>query len=362
MTRILVLAGLGVVATATFAQDARAQTQRGLIWGQAALEAITFPAGIVKGIQTSSRNKKFRKELEKAQVWNSQDGSKTRNLFGERADWNQVLEVQQPDGSIQNVSTEYIDERQLFSFQNDNVDFIDVRDRTIGYCWGYSSVLRRFKYLATFDASGERPDSKTLKKKIADILKYKKAHFPGFSDLRAMSNDREASYLMKKAVVSAWEKLAVRGRALGHYWESRAQGRKGFDATDAREFIAALKSRIESGGSPLVMLFHKEAKRYVHVIPVYELRQYKNEDGSLVYRACFIDNHGTPREHDNCGKYFLISDQGRLELPEWNRIEDEDGNVVYQNFKPQEGNLSWVDFTPDDEAESWLLLKGISQP
>ncbi|MBL7715207.1 MAG: hypothetical protein JNL01_07030 [Bdellovibrionales bacterium] len=345
-------------AARIFPGAAFAQSQRGLIWGQSTLEAITFPAGIVRGIRSESRSRKYRAALNSART----DEGTTKNLFGDLAFWNKILEVQETDGSIQKIVVEdEIDPNHIFAFRNEADDFSDVRKRTVGYCWGYSSLLRRFKYLANFDSSQPRLDEKELKSRIADILDYKKTTFPGFNHVRELSEDPVAARLLKFAVIRAWEKEAIRLQSFVTYNRAHRLGRKGFDSKDAKDFIAKLDSRIEAGASPLIMLFHKELKRYVHVVPVYELRKYQDKETNQVhYRACFIDNHGTAAEHNDCGKYFLISDQGRLELPEWNRIENDDGKVLYQNFRPEEGNLGWVDFTPDDEAESWLLLKASS--
>jgi hypothetical protein len=61
------------------------------------------------------------------------------SILGNRSKW-ELAGTQ--DGSL--------DEAFFPAFNNEKDEFINVRPRTVGYCFGFATLTRKFKYLAVF--------------------------------------------------------------------------------------------------------------------------------------------------------------------------------------------------------------------
>jgi hypothetical protein len=276
-----------------------------------------------------------------------------RSVLGPRSVWNRVLEVPTADGKSEKTPISSLDPAHFLAFENLPEHFRHVRPRTLGYCWGFASLHRKFKYLASFEPGARRPEAREVRRAIRRIAQGKLAHFPGYGSLEQLSSDPEHHDFLKRTVARLWNQLAVQWSSLSLF--KNAFGRDSVQSpAKVLAFREELQRRVNQGTSPLVVFTHRESARETHVVPVYEIRK-DIEDPALnqrYWKICFIDSYDGAEAHEDCGKNFRIYDDGGLYYDEW-----DDGYPNNEFY-----NLKRVAFTPEDKADAVLFARQLGGP
>lgn len=227
----------------------------------------------------------------------------------------------------------------LLSFLNEKSDFANHIQRTVGYCWGHSSITRNFNYLAYFDPSAEKLETKKYRKIIKKIAGGRAAVIPGFPNLREFSADPEIQVLLKDRVVSKWVSNSLR---LSSAYVS-FRGFKGLmKPNKLNKFLDEVRFRLSVNHVPKIFFTNLKKPGFIHIVSVYDIVEEENQ-----YKLCILDNHEYEDDLRNCGVFVSIKKDGSenfyagWETPEKNR----------------EGYVGQFGFTPEDRSEMMRYRK-----
>lgn len=221
----------------------------------------------------------------------------------------------------------------LLSFLNEKKDFADHIQRTVGYCWGHSSVTRNFNYLAHFDASAKKENLKFYKKKIRRIMRGKAEIIPGYANLREFSTEPEIKVLLKDQVVWRWLEKSLRVRSI----KTSTQGRKGLMAKEELlPFLAEVKAKLSVNHVPKIFFSNLKKPGFIHIVNVYNVIEEENQ-----VKLCILDNHQYEDEQKDCGVFVTVKLDGSENYYEgWN-----------SPVRELEGFVGQFGFTPEDDLE-----------
>ena len=221
----------------------------------------------------------------------------------------------------------------LLSFLNDKKDFADHVQRTVGYCWGHSSVTRNFNYLAHFDPSLKREDPKNYRTLIRKIMRGKAQVIPGYANLREFSAEPEIMVYLKDQVVWKWLEKSLRVRSIG----TSLKGMKGLMPKDElMSFVDSVKEKLSVNHAPKVFFSNLKKPGFIHVVSIYDVVEEAEQ-----IKLCILDNHQYEDELKNCGVYVSVKKDGSENYYEgWNNPARE-----------IEGFVGQFGFTPEDDLE-----------
>jgi hypothetical protein len=240
----------------------------------------------------------------------------------------------------------------ILSFLNEKKDFAGFHQRTLGYCWGHTTMTRNFNYLAYFDPAEEyetapirskdrksqRKWRRFYKKKIKKIMRGKAVVIPGFANVREFSTDPEILKIMKLKTVTSWWKNAVRVSAVPVFLTNF---KKPMNVSEITAMIGELKERLEMNITPKIYMANLKKPMFMHIISVYDIVE--DEDGTT--RVCILDNHQYEEELRGCQTYLRVYPDGKLFYPGWEEPERElEGHVRRFGFTPED-NREMVKFT-----------------
>ncbi len=227
----------------------------------------------------------------------------------------------------------------LLSFLNEKSDFADHIQRTVGYCWGHSSITRNFNYLAYFDPAQEKLNPKDYKKIVNQISRGKAAIIPGYKNLREFSADPEIQVYLKDKVVSKWISNTLRISSL----PVSLKGFKGLMSLEKlNEFLSEVKFRLSVNHTPKIFFSNLKKPGFIHVVSVYDIVE--EEDKT---KLCILDNHQYEDELKNCGVFVSVKKDGSENYYSgWNEPE-----------RNLEGYVGQFGFTPEDRSEMMKFRK-----
>ena len=103
---------------------------------------------------------------------------------------------------------------------NADHEYKGISDRSMGFCWGYSTMVRYFTVLAFFDESVKNPAPlsaleyqewiKFYQKKIDQVLRGEATLIPGFRSFRELSLVPELEFYLKLNAMELWRSRAVK--------------------------------------------------------------------------------------------------------------------------------------------------------
>lgn len=229
--------------------------------------------------------------------------------------------------------------KNLLSFLNEKSDFKDHIQRTVGYCWGHTSVTRNFNYLAYFDPSSNKISPREYRKIIRRIMKGKAQIIPGFENLREFSADPEIKKYLKDQVVWNWLNSSLRIRSAN----VPVTGFKGLMSWDrTQEFLIKVQKRLDVNHAPKVFFTNLKKPGFIHVVSVYEVREENSE-----YKLCILDNHEYEEDLKDCGVHISLKKDG--------------SEYYYEGWddpaRDLEGYVGQFGFTPEDKHEMLQFRK-----
>lgn len=231
----------------------------------------------------------------------------------------------------------------LLSFLNEKTDFANHIQRTVGYCWGHTTVTRTFNYLAYFDADEQiekAPSRDNLKKwesfyrkKIRKIMNMKAQIIPGFKNLREFSADPKIQDMLKDKVVWGWADKTLRLRSLKVF----TSGQKGLmNKEEVLSFVEQLESKLNVNHTPKIFFTNLKKPGFIHIVSANDVVRSENE-----IKICILDNHQYEEELKDCGVSVTYNlTEGSLYYHGWDNPERE-----------LEGWVGQLGFTPEDEVE-----------
>lgn len=231
----------------------------------------------------------------------------------------------------------------LLAFLNEKSDFKDHIQRTVGYCWGHTSVTRTLNYLAHFDPESrleqappreeKRKFRRFYRNKILSMMNYKAQVIPGFKNLREFSNDKVIQKILKNQVVWGWADKALKLRSISIFTRSK-KGQMTPEALEA--FIDETEHRLDLNHAPKIYFTNLKKPGFIHVVNVNEIRRNENE-----IKVCILDNHQYEDELKDCGVSVSINlNTNEIYYEGWNKPE-----------RGVEGFVGRLGFTPEDEVE-----------
>lgn len=221
----------------------------------------------------------------------------------------------------------------LLSFLNEKKDFADHIQRTVGYCWGHTSVTRNFNYLAHFDPSLKKEEPKKYKKIIRKIMRGKAQIIPGYANLREFSAEPEIMVALKDQVVWKWLEKAMRVRSIG----TSLKGMKGLMAkNELMGFIDQVKDKLSVNHAPKVFFSNLKKPGFIHIVSIYNVVEEEDQ-----IKLCILDNHEYEDKLKDCGVFVTVKKDGSENYYEgWNNPARE-----------IEGFVGQFGFTPEDDLE-----------
>jgi hypothetical protein len=178
-----------------------------------------------------------------------------------------------------------------FSFTNTKPEFEKLFKPDMGLCRGISSLRRKFRLLAIFDANNTNnqlvPDRLTkleefqrfYKKIVRRIRDRKVTIIPGFANLREFSSDPDLIDMIKLQVLNEWKKKNfAKGTGLGRIL-------KGSYRHSTYEELLAMRSRVEAfqklNLNTMVWL-NQKMSGWIHALEAVEVTPVA-EDGSFKF-------------------------------------------------------------------------------
>ena len=227
--------------------------------------------------------------------------------------------------------------KNLLSFLNEKKDFADHIQRTVGYCWGHTSVTRNFNYLAHFRPAA--PKLASYKSVIQSIMQNKAAIIPGYANLREFSANPEIKKLLKDQVVWEWLEKSMRVSAIG-------TSTKGFKGLMEKEklwsFLYEVREKLSVNHAPKIFFSNLKRPAFIHVVSVYKIIV-----GNKDVKLCILDNHQYEDQLKNCGVYVSVKLDGSENYYKgWDNPE-----------RQVEGYVGQFGFTPEDDIEIMRFQK-----
>lgn len=179
-----------------------------------------------------------------------------------------------------------------FSFTNTKPEFEKLFKPDMGLCRGISSLRRKFRLLAIFDAENSKNSQipnrltdlngfqKYYKKIVRRIRDRKVTIVPGFANLREFSSDPDLIDMMKLQVLNEWKKKNfAKGTGLGRIL-------KGSIRHSTYEELLEMRSRVEAfqklNLNTMVWL-NQKMSGWIHALEAVEVTPVA-EDGSFKFK------------------------------------------------------------------------------
>lgn len=213
-------------------------------------------------------------------------------------------------------------EENSLAFRNPGV-FSNVADNhtsSQGHCWGHASITSKFNRLAFFDESKEPPYSLSsddpveqeqaidfYKDKIDDIVDNKATDFPGFRNLRDLSDHPALQGYLGDKVATTWANNAMTFQGLFTSLKDSPRSRE-----HNENFMRDVKRKIDNHEQPQIVFTGKGSKFATHAVLV---SHYEVVDGKTI--LCIRDNNSDPVKNESCGNKIYLK---------------EDGSVYYEAF------------------------------
>lgn len=315
--------------------QAFAQNQDSVIVAGGLLNLIKFPQEILFGITHPAKMKKYENLVSATNL--QADYLSVATTCEERCPDNLLILKEQGQKMLAGQG------ENLLSFLNEKSDFANHIQRTVGYCWGHSTVTRTFNYLAHFDPDEKfekapsRENAKKFRafyrKKIRKIMNMKAQIIPGFKNLREFSADEDIQDLLKNKVVWGWADKTLRARSIGVF----TKGQKGLmSKPEIEQFIQEVEGKLAVNHSPKIFFTNLKKPGFIHVVNANEVvRENK------IVKICILDNHQYEDELKDCGVSVTIDlEKHELFYQGWENPERE-----------LEGFVGQMGFTPEDEIE-----------
>ncbi|MFZ4713984.1 MAG: hypothetical protein ACOYL6_09745 [Bacteriovoracaceae bacterium] len=231
----------------------------------------------------------------------------------------------------------------LLSFLNERSDFADHTQRTVGYCWGHSSVTRNFSYLAFYDpdqkldkAPSEDDQNKFIRfyrHKIRKIMRGRAQIIPGFKNTREFSSHPIIKQLFKDQVVWKWADKALRIRSVNVSFI----GKKGqMEEAKVSQFVSDVQDKLAINHVPKIFFTNLKKPGFIHVVNVYDVRDLGDR-----FKLCILDNHMYEDKLKDCGAFVTVKKDGSENYyPGWDEPK-----------RNLEGFVGQFGFTPEDQGE-----------
>ena len=251
----------------------------------------------------------------------------------------------------------------LLDFLNERVDFDGHHQRTLGYCWGHTSVTRNFNFLAYFDKENsagikiptrQKKLRRFYKQIIKKIMKGKAQIIPGYSNLREFSSHPMIKNLLKTAVVKSWADQAVQSSSIPVFFNNF---KRPMNYPKIYQRVGEIQDLLSLNITPKIHMSNQANPLFMHIISVYRVNKLDNGDIKL----CILDNHQYEEGLKGCQTYLrVISPQNlkRLLVEYENSNQDEKhrpGPLYYPGWEEPHRNLTgWVrefNRTPEDLRE-----------
>lgn len=238
----------------------------------------------------------------------------------------------------------------LLDFLNEKKKFRRHHQRTLGYCWGHTTLTRKFNYLAYFDEDNKQeefiPSKKNMrkwrrfyKKKIKRIMRGKATYISGFKNLREFTADPDILKMTKLKTVRSWWSHAVRMSAVPVFLTNF---KRPMNIDEISTLIKDIEFKLSNYITPKIYMANMKKPMFMHIISVYNVIH--DEDGST--RICILDNHQYEDELRGCQTYLRAYPDGRLYYPGWEEPETE-----------LEGWVRRFGYTPEDLRETVKFAK-----
>lgn len=195
---------------------------------------------------------------------------------------------------------------------NTNEYFEKYRKKTIGYCWGWSSVLADFQHLAFFD-----PDNKLNQELPADIISYyknlikrvavknKTVIFPGVSSIRELTSIPEISDYLLTVIGQRWALNATHIQAIGNMLVDDVK----MAPEEYRHIVSQLRYLKSIGVMPKI-IFADDSPGFMgnwsHVVNVTDVKSFK--DGS--HKIYINESNYFPEDDEEESYHIYISPEG----------------------------------------------------
>lgn len=200
----------------------------------------------------------------------------------------------------------------FLSFRNIKPDFADSIKETIGYCWGHSTVLDDFHYLAFFDKDNKLgaviPQSKIARinyyrSLIDQIVEEEKGTvIPGYANLRELAETEGLKEYLKVSVAKKWGKNAVKIRSIGNV---KFDGKK-MELSRTKTFLAEVEKRLISNQTPRILFAALGDSSWSHVLNIYGL----SKEASGVTRLYVLETNYFPEDIPYQSHFIEIDQQG----------------------------------------------------
>lgn len=201
----------------------------------------------------------------------------------------------------------------LLSFTNDKGVFVDSYSRTIGYCWGHTTVTRNFNYLAYYDPNNDLKQKvpsrnnhtawlNFYKQKIRKIMTYQAQVIPYFSNLFELSSDPDLKVFFKQKVIESWYKQTLSFKNLGH-------GLSILKRKMSLSAVGAMLDKVErylAVGIAPKLIVYSQKPGYIHVVSTFKIQR----EGDRV-KVCLLDNHQFSDGLNRCQASLEITKKGQ---------------------------------------------------
>lgn len=224
----------------------------------------------------------------------------------------------------------------LLDFLNEKSEFKGFHQRTLGYCYGHTTLQRKFNYLAVFDPDNkygadipnvekERKWKRFYRKRINRIKRGKATVIPGFNNLREFCANPIIKKILKEKTVEEWRDNAARLGGVSLFLKGLNELNKKTVDKRVNDIRAALAVNI----TPKIYMTNSKRPMFMHIISVYDVID--DSDGST--RLCILDNHQYEDQLIGCQTYLRIYPDGRMFYPAWEEPErDVEGWVRHFGF------------------------------
>lgn len=155
------------------------------------------------------------------------------------------------------------------TFINSKYEYRGISDKAIGYCYGVSTVLKKFTHLAFFSETVSPEDQVPEKEsdewysyyihKMHEVLKGEAVFFPGFKNLRELTTVPEFEFYLKVQVTKQWKKMATLKSTLRSYIGNT----KEMTTEEVNELVEDLKARLNRGEFPKIIFASAISKTFL---------------------------------------------------------------------------------------------------
>ncbi len=154
---------------------------------------------------------------------------------------------------------------------NNHYEYIGISDRTYGYCWGFSTLVRYFTEVAFFDETAPSGVPAYKWKGFAEnekwflfyqpiidrILEGKAEVIPGFADFRAFSKVPEIEFYLKLKAMQLWSDRALRLPNMSTFFSST----KPLNEVQITSLLDDLQTRLGRGELTKILFTAKDSSK-----------------------------------------------------------------------------------------------------